>query len=324
MSQLLNISNFGSLNVLETTRLTTDVAIAATALPVENPQNFTTGQPIVVGLLASETSELVLTTGAPSGSNITAGALVRAHTALDPVTLLFGDKLVIYRAPNVDGSVPADNAFSVLATIDVDVDQASTSYTDAAGGADYWYKFVYKNSVSNATTDLANATAAHGGTANDYCSISAIRDEAGFSNNRNITDETIDQHRQAAQAEINGKLSGRFIVPFTAPINAYIADLTKRLAAGFLLLSQFGAYTVSDSYNGQTRVDKVRAELKDLQEGNSTLVGVASAAIGGGSTGANGGFDAWPNSNTASADGDVGGGERMFRVSDISGNGGQY
>jgi hypothetical protein len=43
-------------------------------------------------------------------------ALKLPHTHYEPVTAVLGDLIHIYRAANVNGSVPVDEAFSVLAT----------------------------------------------------------------------------------------------------------------------------------------------------------------------------------------------------------------
>lgn len=48
------------------------------------------------------------------------------HAAFADVTGVLGDMVHFYRATNVDGNVPVDDQFAVLATRDIDPDQPST------------------------------------------------------------------------------------------------------------------------------------------------------------------------------------------------------
>ncbi len=67
-----------------------------------------------------------------------------------------------YRAANVDGKVPADDLFSVLATRDIDPDQPSTYMTDSAGGSGFWYRSTYFNASTNEETALTDSEARRG------------------------------------------------------------------------------------------------------------------------------------------------------------------
>jgi hypothetical protein len=313
MSQTIKIANFASKNLLETTFLGADLAANSTAAIVENTDGIAVNSHLVIGRPGEEQSEKVDVTIDPTDHlNIEITSTLYAHLAQEPVTVIFGDQISLYRATNVNGEVPADDQFSVISTFDVDFDQPSTSYTDTSGGEGYWYKSTFRDSVSNNETPLNSSAAVRGGGYGDYCSIESIKQEAGFQNNPRVTDTMVDQKRQAAQDEINAKLKTRYSVPFARPVNAYISDITVRLAAGLLLLSLYGEYGTDDNNPGKSKVAQARADIKELQEGGGSLVDDGGEDSIPGSTG----FIGWPNSDTAATPGELGGGERLFRISE--------
>ena len=69
------------------------------------------------------------------------------HAAFADVTGVLGDMVHFYRATNVDGNVPADDQFTVLATRDIDPDQPTTYMTDTSGGSEFWYRRTYFNAT---------------------------------------------------------------------------------------------------------------------------------------------------------------------------------
>lgn len=305
MSQTISINNYGDSNLVEQTRLDADVAVAVNALVVENTNHIGGGDFLVIGLLGNETTELLVVQSVTGTTGIgTVGNTVLPHNRFDPVNKLFGSQIKLYRAPNVNGVQPADTAFAPLATIDIDIDQPMTDYTDATGSSAYWYKFTYYNPTSTGETNLADSMAMRGGGTGDYCSIEDVRKEAGLTNNRYITDVMIDTKRKAAQSEIDGALSGLYPIPFTAPINPFIADLTARLAAGLLLTQQFGVYNTLNTNNGGAKLKDARAQLNKLQTSQMTLTDTAGNNIEIPGTSS---FAGWPNETTSGVDGSIGG-----------------
>ena len=85
----------------------------------------------------------------------------------------------------------------------------------------------------------------------------------------------VDAKRQAAQAEINGALSGHYTIPFASPVNPFIADLTARIAAGLLLTQSYGIYASMNTNNGEQKLKDARAQLLQLQNGQMTLTDTA-------------------------------------------------
>lgn len=319
MSQTLTIPNYAQRNILESTELSSDAVSGQAALTVANNQNFAANNHVVIGTLGGDYLEKILVLSVAGTTTITATAnLSRTHTKYAPVKKLYGNKIRIYRSANVNGSAPADGDFAELATIDIDFDQAQSSYTDNNGSSDYWYKFTYYNSVADSETPLSDSNAVRGGGYGNYASLESIRKEAGLQGNSYITDELIDEKRQAAQALINSTLAGRYVVPFESPINPLIAEITRVLAAGYVLTKEYGNTSSSTYKEGKDKIDSVTnadktGTLDRIDSGSLTLVGatgVSVAATGGGNVAG------WPNDTTATAQATVGGAPRLLRMSD--------
>ncbi|MGB3684955.1 MAG: phage protein Gp36 family protein [Ornithinimicrobium sp.] len=206
----------------------------------------------------------------------------------------------------MDGSVPGDGSFSVLATRSLDPDQETTYYTDSSGGSAYWYKHTYFNETTLEETSLAAANAVRGDDYSHYASLTDIRREAGFLEAHNLSDVTVDQQRRAAEAEINAKLGGTYATPFS-PIPEMVRTLTIQLAAGLLLIQAYG----QDSTRGKELLKQVRGELMRLQDGDLDLPSSEAASIRGDDVAS------WPNDSTATAPVEDGGGERLFRIGDV-------
>ena len=314
MSASFKIDNFGSINLKEKSKLDAEAAAAATGLTLQSTQGYSTDDFMLIGLKGAEGTELKRI---DSVTNDTALVLTEGldnpHGRFEDVVKLFGDQIQVYRAANVDGTQPADGSFSTVGSpISIDPDQMYSEFTDSSGGSDYWYKFVYKNSVSSDITALADSIAVRGGGISNYCSFDDIRNEAGFQNNPYITDAKISSKRAAAQSMIDSALQGIYVVPFSKPINPLIIEITTKLAAGYLLVQEYGGTSVRMRDDGQKKIDEAMALLARIDKRELTLTGVTgvSQEISGS------GVQSWPNADTAEADAEDGGGERMFRVSD--------
>lgn len=314
--QTLKLTNFSSNNIVDQSQLAEATPADSNSLTITNANDFTTGF-VLVGAIGGKTSELLPADSASSGTAISLNSnTVLPHNQYDPVYSLFGNKLRIYRAPNVDGSQPADGDFSLLDTIDIDPNDSATRYTDDSGGGDYWYKYTFFNSGDNSETDIASSRAARGTFTVAYCSLDEIRQEAGFKFATYVTDDIIDEKRQAAQDEINGALDQFYDTPLQPPINDYLKRITIRLAAGYLRLAQY-SQIADTKLNGQNMVDSAQADLKKLIMKERVLVNKEGTALDG--PGATGGTDGWPNESTATAPASQGGAPRVFRMSDIQG-----
>ena len=318
MPATFTIPNFSQTNIKGSTKLSAITLAGATSLPVQNSAGFANGNFIVTGALGAEGAELnTVNAVVTSTTALPIAAASFKHSQYEAVSLLFGNQIKIYRAPNVDGSVPADTNFTLLTVTPLTIapDSNQTSYTDPAGSNGYWYKFTYYNSASTAETALSDAVASRGNVAH-YAGLDDIRNEAGFAKSPYVTDNLISLKRDAAEAEVNGALTGIYSLPLTAPINPFIADITTRLAAGLLMSEQYGMYSgASNDTNGVNKLAAARADLLRIQNKSLELTDTA-----GNDTAITGtGFAAWPNSSTASAQPTDGGGYRNFRISDVQG-----
>lgn len=318
MAQTLKLTNFSSINIVAQSQLILPVAAGDTTLKIANVDDFTTGY-VLIGTPGSNTAEILPAGSASAGTSISLlSPTILPHSQYDAVYALFGNQLKIYRAPNVDGSQPADSVFqaNLIATIAVDPNQATTVYTDATGGGGFWYKYTFFNQSSVSETLLASANAVRGSFTTNYCSIDEIREEAGFKYSTFIDDKTLDEHRQAAQDAINGSLDEFYQTPFQPPISDTIRRLTKRLAAGYARQAQYSQ--VSDpTKNGDSMVKGAMDTLKLLQTKQEVIVNKAGQNLA--QAGGTGEAEGWPNETTATARGNDGGADRVFRMSDITG-----
>lgn len=315
MAVTLRIDNYATLNALESTVFDADSTAGATSIIVRNTQGIVANSYIVLGTQGGESSELVQVA---TVTNSTTFALVAAtkfnHFRFDPIQQLFGDKIKIYIANNVDGTQPADTAFAPLTggLITMLYDQASTNFTDATGDATKWYKYSYYNTTSTAETALGDSGAARGGGYANYCTIDNIRDQASLQGNRWITDAQLANKRALAQAEIDSELSGLYVVPFTAPINPLIADVAARIAAGLQLSDGFGMNSAGSSQDGAQRLVDARAVLARIKSKELILtnaIGLETANYKANST------QSWPDASTDGTDEANAGGGHLFRIS---------
>ena len=312
MSVILKIKNFNSLNVSEETQLSDSIASGVTSLPVINGSSFTANKYVVIGDRGTDGAELRTISSANATSVTASVATSRGHSQYDKVSELFGNKIRIYVADNVDGSAPDDGDFTSLVDVDISVDKMETVYEHAVGDSTKWYKYTYYDSIGDLETDLSSSTAVRGGGLNVYASLESIRREAGISNNPYITDTDVDQKRLMAQAEIDGALSGIYVVPFSAPINPLIERITILLAAGHILLEQYGPVRSLSNANGNNKLNEARELLRKLDVKELKLLDVngADTSIPGSASGVSG----WPNSTTATTELESGGSERAFRT----------
>lgn len=284
MSTTLNIESFSPANIKERTQLTAGVVEGATTLVVRSTAGYSAGDILYLGDLSREGCERVIIDSVPDSTTLTLTApTTLAHLRFEPVTSVLGDKIRIYRAANVDGTTPADDQFTVLASRSIDADELSTYYTDSSGSSSYWYKFTYWNELTGAETDLDDSEAVRGDDFGHYASLSEIRKQAGFENALNLSDTVIDQQRRIAEAEINGALGGRYSVPFS-PVPERIHALTIQLAAALLLANAYRG-----TNRGQEELKTARALIAAYQSGDQTLTDEDGAAI---TTGE--GISSWP------------------------------
>lgn len=274
MATTLRIDSFHDSNILERTELSLDYVAATTAIKVRSSAGYEVGQPIYVGQLSREGVEKAVIAAITDETTIgLTQALKLPHARYEPVTAVLGDSIHIYRAANVDGTVPADGQFTVLTTRTIDPDQISAYYRDSTGSSAFWYRYTYFNAVTLEETPLQAFDAFRGDDFTHYASLSEIRNEAGFKHATNLGDSDIEQQRRAAETEINAALSGAYTVPFS-PVPGRVRTLTIQLASALLLANAYG-----DTSSSRQKLKDARAAIDSYRLGATVLIDDAGTAL---------------------------------------------
>lgn len=136
----IQIDSFPPSFIRERSKLLDAVPAGDTILNIGSSAGFAADDIVYIGILGRERCERAVVESAGSASTISlASALGLAHAVAEPVTKVMGDKIRIYCAPNLDGSVPTSDQFTLLATRDIDAYNLSTYFRDPSGSSDYWY-----------------------------------------------------------------------------------------------------------------------------------------------------------------------------------------
>ena len=317
MAQQLTIDNYGSLNIIQRDQLAADTLVGDQTITVPNTNGYTTNQHAIIGAIGVDTSELVQFQSTPSATTVHLVAPLRLpHQRFDKLTLIFGDQIRIYRAPNTNGLVPDDSTFTVLQTLTINYDEQTTYYTDAAGSDAFWYKFTYYDSTSGAETNLAESVAGRGGGYSFYASLDQIRKTAGMVDNPYITDADINQYRVEAQQEIHNALQGMYDIPFKPPIDPMLTGITRLLAAGKLMMDNPGTMGRSSAIylEGEDKAQQARDMLTLIDNRQYFLTnGNGETIISPNSQSSK----SWPNVTTPSVSPDQGGSRRNFSIADV-------
>jgi len=145
------------LSTTQRTKLTASIAKTGTALAVQNSTGFVADDYVVVGNMGNETTELRKVASAANINLITVDALVMDHPVNTLVSKIDYNQIKVYSSATQSGT------YSLLATIDITVDNpAGTRYDDAAGTSSTWYKVKYFNSTTSALSDFSSAVLATG------------------------------------------------------------------------------------------------------------------------------------------------------------------
>lgn len=286
LSEILQIPNFDSINIVENALLDADAACNQAIITLLNTEGIAVSDQIYVGQLGAETGE-IKTILSISGKNITfTSNLSNNHRKYEPVAKLFGNQMKVYRTANVDGNIPADTSFSQIGSaINLDPDQTFTLFTDGSGGSDYWYKTTYFNSVTLGETSLAQSYATRGGGYGHYASVEDVRLEAGLQGATELDDSVFSARRDQAEDEINGRLAASgYTIPLqnasgTLLVPPIIENITRLLAAGYVLNQDYGPTTEGDTKNGDTKIKQARALLDEIQNKQIILLDVLGASL---------------------------------------------
>jgi len=99
---------------------------------------------VVMGKVGSEKTEVVLITGInTTNKTISHAALNYGHGVDSPVTVIKYNQVRFYKSATIDGT------YSLVATVDVDVDDTETKYDYPTGLATDYYKVAYYNETTD-------------------------------------------------------------------------------------------------------------------------------------------------------------------------------
>lgn len=269
MSQTIKINNFGSANILSQTRLSDDIAANVSSLPVINNADFGNNSIVLIGEPGQNNCEILLASASNDATHVMLQAPTKlSHNRNEPVISLFGNQIKIYSASDQydDGRQPDDSHFSAINGGTVTIDPASklSTYTDPAGTSNIWYKYSYANGLASTETALTNSKAVRADQNRHYCSLTQIRRAAGFADATYVTDDVIDQYRQAAEAEVISTIGAVYKMPLPQPTNPLIVNTTKDLAAGMLMVDQHQVMNPSLAKEGQAKITNAQATLLEL------------------------------------------------------------
>lgn len=143
---------------IQQTYLSGTIGAGATTAPVKNISGFNSQWAVQIGQTGEETAEVLVLSGAPSGTILPFGASAGnpggtvkfAHSLDTPIYQVHYDQLVLFRS--TAGTV---GPFSAYATVSIQPDNQYTQYDDTTGLSTYAYYAQYYNSV---TGDLSGTS----------------------------------------------------------------------------------------------------------------------------------------------------------------------
>ena len=142
---------------LEKSYLGRSYAAGTTSFLVKNSDRFVVGQRILLGEMGRERSEILTVDTIANAKTITTttGSEFR-HDADDPVYALQYDQVRIYRSTS-----GVNGAYNLLATVDIDVDNAdnATYYNDVNALNTYFYRIAYYDSVEDMESERTDPIA---------------------------------------------------------------------------------------------------------------------------------------------------------------------
>lgn len=276
MSELLLLTNFDRINVVEITELDADAAVGATTITLKNAQGYTDDEFIRIGEgEGAEIRQIDSVTGLVATLTV---ALTLEHKKFEKITKIRGNQIKVYRAANVNGTPPSDSDFASIATLTIEADQDYTEYTDSSGSSSYWYKKTFYN-LGNATeTPLSAVDAIRGGDYGALVGIDEILDESGFAGNAAIADTDVATRRAQTDNEILSALRAMgYSIPLkrndsTEFVPPLVANIARLLGAGYLMKQNFVFSNAAIKKKGDDKMKEARDLLAQLRKQDLVLL----------------------------------------------------
>jgi len=239
------------------TLLAANVAASATSCTVVNTEGFATNDYVVFGNPGEEKSEIVLLTSVTANTTLghTTGP-VFAHSVRTPIQEIKYNQAKIYSSSTEDGT------YTLLATIDLQINEDSTIYDDTTGTSATWYKVKYYNETTTSLSSFSSAVGGTGYTEDSLFTLSeSILSEFGDEKAKEINRERL---RKLINMSVR-KIVRELIKVYPTLFGAYT---TQTLTAGtdaYDFPSRFLAFKRVDvNFNGSTATDAYKVE--DFQD----------------------------------------------------------
>lgn len=127
-----------------------------------------------------------------------------------------------------------------------------------------------------------------------YSNIAHVKQEAGFSRNSKIDETSVARFRDAADNHIDSILSKRYSLPLSET-PALIEQISRKLAAGHLLLEEYGTEAEGTDKDGQKKVSWAQTMLDGIEDGTIPLIGSDGTELANSSNSNN--MSGFPDSN---------------------------
>lgn len=142
--------------VVGTTCLSRDHVAGSSVFSVENTEQFTTANGLIVfGMIGTSNAELMPTISSKTASSLTMALIAGSgcsfsHSRGETVSQVTYDKVVI------ESSTSSTGTFSIIATIPLQWSSDVTSYNDTTGTSSTYYRQRFYNSVTGVYSDYSN------------------------------------------------------------------------------------------------------------------------------------------------------------------------
>lgn len=145
----LDIQN--PLNIIqEKTTVSSSLASGGSSVSVRNTDGISANDYVIIGKLGEETTELEQISTVSSATSLSLNDTVNfAHGIGSPISVIGYNQIEISYKTSVSGS------FSVLDTIDIQVDSLATTYDDTSGQTSYYYRIRLYNSTTGQYSDYS-------------------------------------------------------------------------------------------------------------------------------------------------------------------------
>ena len=241
-------------------------------ISVLSAESFAADDFVVVGIEGSEQAEMCRVVAVGTGY-IEVQTLLKNHLQDEPITKYKYNQRKFYGSLTSGGTYHELTSYGSPANIEVSDPQGT--YFEYTGTEGYvYFKSTYYNTTDTTETDITDAAETYADETERYCSIYAIKKQAGLTQNPYIGDAVIEQYRKRAEAEVNSFLNAKYFLPLTnsqgiREIPFAVENCTVLLAAGYADWQEFG----KDGEGFKWMAD-ARKQLKQIQSpGGQQLIG---------------------------------------------------